>query len=68
MFAKYLNFEAKVCCVVAYNTFYSLFEGVLVSYDDDSITLTPAHGIGMVGKDYKSVTIRKDTIISIGQI
>ena len=68
MFKRFLNSEVLVYCVVPYSTFFADFTGVLSSEDDDSITLTSAKGSLPLSKKYKSIIIKKDTIISIGQV
>ena len=66
-FNKFLNSEVAVYCVVPYSTFFTGFVGVLLSNDVDSITLTSAVEFNQPQRRYKSIIIKKDTIISIGQ-
>ena len=67
MFNKFLNSEVAVYCVIPYSTFYTGFAGVLSSEDVDYITLTSAVEFSQPHRRYKSIVIKKDTIISIGQ-
>lgn len=64
---KYLNSEVAVYCVVPYSTFSTGFAGILVSNDADCIVLASAVEFNNPHRKYRSIMIKKDTIISIGQ-
>ena len=66
-FSNFLNSEVSVYCVFPYSTFFTGFTGILVSEDDESITLNSAVEFNQMHRKYKSIIIKKDTIVSIGQ-
>lgn len=68
MFNQFLDLEVSVYCVVPYSHFQVVFTGMLSSEDADSITLTSAIDLNLPLRKYKSLVIKKDTIVSIGEL
>lgn len=68
MFNNFINSEVVVYCVVSHSNYCVYFKGILVSENEETITLNSAVDFAQPHRKMKSLIVKKDTIVSIGQL